>query len=48
MRTFEAIGYGSFLLTDYTYGMEMLFKVGEELVFYDDADELVELVKYII
>jgi len=46
MRTFEAIGCGSFLLTDYAYGIEKLFKVCEELVSYNDADELVELVKY--
>jgi Uncharacterized protein conserved in bacteria len=46
MRTFEATGCGSFLLTDYAYGMEKLFKVGEELVSYNDADELVELVKH--
>ena len=46
MRTFEATGCGSFLLTDYAYGIEKLFKVGEELVSYNDADELVELVKY--
>jgi spore maturation protein CgeB len=46
MRTFEATGCGSFLLTDYAYGMEKLFKVNEELVAYDDADELVKLVRY--
>jgi spore maturation protein CgeB len=46
MRTFEVTGSGAFLLTDYAYGMEKLFKVDEELVAYDDADELVELVKY--
>jgi spore maturation protein CgeB len=46
MRTFEATGCGSFLLTDYAYGMEKLFKVDEELVVYDDADELVKLVRY--
>ena len=46
MRTFEATGCGSFLLTDYAYGMEKLFKVGEELVSYNDADELMELVKH--
>jgi spore maturation protein CgeB len=46
MRTFEATGCGSFLLTDYAYGMEKLFKVDGELVTYDDADELVKLVRY--
>jgi spore maturation protein CgeB len=46
MRTFEATGCGSFLKTDYAYGMEKLFKVDEELVVYDDADEVVKLVRY--
>jgi spore maturation protein CgeB len=46
MRTFEATGCGSFLLTDYAYGMEKLFKVGEEIVSYNDADELVKLIKH--
>jgi spore maturation protein CgeB len=46
MRTFEATGCGSFLLTDYAYGMEKIFKVNEELAVYIDENELVKLVKY--
>jgi spore maturation protein CgeB len=46
MRTFEATGCGTFLLTDYAYGIDEVFKVGEELIVYNDEDELIELVKY--
>jgi spore maturation protein CgeB len=46
MRTFEATGCGAFLLTDYAYGMEEMFRVNEELVTYADEDELLELTKY--
>jgi spore maturation protein CgeB len=46
MRTFEATGCGSFLLTDYAHGMEKLFKIGEELTIYMDDNELVKLAKH--
>ena len=46
MRTFEATGCRSFLLTDYVYGMEKLFRIGEELVIYTDENELVKLAKH--
>jgi spore maturation protein CgeB len=46
MRTFEVTGCGSFLLTDHAYGMEKLFRIGEELVIYADENELVKLVRY--
>jgi spore maturation protein CgeB len=46
MRTFEATGCGSFLLTDYAHGMEKLFRIGEELVIYTDENELVKLAKH--
>jgi spore maturation protein CgeB len=46
MRTFEATGCGAFLLTDYAYGMEEMFRVNEELVIYANEDELLELAKY--
>jgi spore maturation protein CgeB len=45
MRTFEATGCGAFLLTDYAYGMEEMFRLNEELVTYADEDELLELAK---
>jgi spore maturation protein CgeB len=46
MRTFEATGCGSFLLTDYAYGMEKIFEANKELVIYTDKSELVELIKH--
>jgi spore maturation protein CgeB len=46
MRTFEATGCGSFLITDYAYGMDKLFEIGKELVVYADEDNLPKLVKY--
>jgi spore maturation protein CgeB len=46
MRTFEATGCGSFLLTDKSYGLEKMFIYGSELVFYEDEKELIELAKY--
>jgi len=46
MRTFEATGCGAFLLTDYAYGMEKMFRINEELVTYANEDELLELTKY--
>jgi spore maturation protein CgeB len=46
MKTFEATGCGAFLLTDYAYGMEEMFRVNEELVTYANEDELLELTKY--
>jgi len=46
MRTFEATGCGSFLLTDKSYGLEKMFIYGSELVCYEDEKELTELAKY--
>jgi spore maturation protein CgeB len=46
MRTFEATGCGAFLATDYAYGMEKMFEIGEELAVYADEGELLKLVKY--
>jgi spore maturation protein CgeB len=46
MRTFEATGCGTFLLTDYAYGVDKMFRVGEELVVYANENELVKLAKY--
>ncbi len=45
-RTFETTGCGTFLLTNYTPGLEKLFKIGEEIVIYDNIDDLGEKVKY--
>jgi spore maturation protein CgeB len=46
MRTFETTGCGSFLLTDYAYGIEKMFGIYKELVVYADKGELLELTKY--
>jgi spore maturation protein CgeB len=46
IRTFETTGCGSFLLTDYAYGMKKLFEVDKEVVIYNDADELIKLTKH--
>lgn len=45
MRVFEATGCGAFHLTDKPEGLEDLFKVGKELVCYEDESELRELVE---
>jgi glycosyltransferase involved in cell wall biosynthesis len=45
-RTFETTGCGTFLLTNYTPGLEKLFKIGEEIVTYDDIRDLNDKVKY--
>jgi hypothetical protein len=42
LRTFEATGCGAFLLTEYSREQaETLFRAGEEIVCYRDAEELV-------
>ncbi|MEM3816157.1 MAG: glycosyltransferase [Candidatus Bathyarchaeia archaeon] len=46
MRTFEATGSGSFLLTDKTYGIEKMFDLNEEVVAYEGEEDLVEFTKY--
>lgn len=46
MRVFEATGSGAFLLTDRPYGLERLFRIGNEVVCYNDERELVDLIEY--
>ena len=46
MRTFEAAGCRSFLLTDKSYGLEKMFVCGSEVVCYENEKELIELAKY--
>ena len=46
MRTFEATGSGSFLLTDRAYGLEKLFEIGREVVCYSNVKELINLIEY--
>lgn len=48
MRTFEAMGTGSCLLTDRIPTIEDLFIDGKEIVLYDNFDDMVEKAKYYI
>jgi glycosyltransferase involved in cell wall biosynthesis len=45
-RTFETTGCGTFLLTNYTPGLEKLFDIGKEIVVYNDLNDLDNKVKY--
>ncbi len=46
MRLFEATGVGSLLITDAKSNLGELFEVGSEVIAYDDAEDLVEKVRY--
>lgn len=46
MRTFEVMGSGSFLLTEYVPSMEDLFKDGVHLAWFKSFDEAVDKAKY--
>jgi spore maturation protein CgeB len=46
MRCLEAMGSGSFLLTDYVPYIEELFEDGKHLVLYRSLDEAVDKAKY--
>jgi len=45
-RTFETLGCKTFLLTNYTPGLEKLFDIGRDLVTYENFDDLKDKVKY--
>jgi hypothetical protein len=45
-RTFETTGCGTFLLTNYTSGLEKLFDIGKEIVVYNNLADLDDKVKY--
>ena len=45
-RTFETLGCKTFLLTNYTPGLEKLFDIGKELVIYNNIEDLDNKVKY--
>ena len=47
-RTFETTGCNTFLLTNYTPGLEKLFVIGKEIVVYDGLDDLDRKVKYFL
>lgn len=46
MRTFEAMGTGSFLLTNWIPTIEELFEDGKHLVLYRSLDEMIDKAKY--
>lgn len=49
MRVFEALGHGGFLLTDRLApeaGLSTIFAEGEELAFYDDAEDAVAKLRF--
>ncbi len=46
MRTFEAMGTGSFLLTNWIPTIEEVFEDGKHLVLYRSLDEMVDKAKY--
>jgi hypothetical protein len=46
MRLYEATGVGSLLLTDSKRNLGELFESGQEVVTYDDADDLVEKARH--
>lgn len=46
MRVFEVTGCGAFLLTDRPKGIESLYRVGKEIICYDDESEMRELANY--
>ena len=45
-RTFETTGCGTFLLTNYSQNLEKLFKIGEEIVVYENIKDLDEKIYY--
>lgn len=47
-RTFEATGAGALLLTNYTPNLEKLFKIGEEVVVYQNIDDLIQKILYFV
>lgn len=45
-RTFETLGCKTFLLTNYTAGLDELFDIGRELVTYGSGDDLLKKIKH--
>lgn len=48
MRTLESMATGSFLLTSRNKEIESVFKDGENLVLYDNLDDMIEKAKYYV
>ena len=47
-RNFEIPALNAFQLTDYVPFLEKYLKIGEEVVCFNDVNELVDLIKYYI
>jgi hypothetical protein len=45
-RTFETLGCRTFLLTNYTPGLEKLFEIGKEIITYSNINDLKEKIKF--
>lgn len=45
-RTFELCGFGIFQLTDFREDLANLYKIGEEVVVYENIDDLIKKVEY--
>lgn len=48
LRTFDIIGAGGFILTNYQPELGELFDIGKEIVVYHDFEEMRELVKFFL
>ena len=48
LRLYEATGVGALLLTDWTPDLQELFRVGEEVVAYKDAEEAIGLIRHFL
>jgi len=46
MRVFEATGSGTFLLTDNAEDLGSFFKIGKEIIIFNDVRELLSLINY--
>lgn len=46
MRLFEATGMGAMLITDKKKNLKEIFKVGQEVVDYKDAEDLIRKIRY--
>lgn len=45
-RTFETTGCKTLLVTNYTEGLESLFKINEDIIVYENKDDLIDKIKY--
>jgi spore maturation protein CgeB len=45
-RTFETLGCNTFLLTNYTENLELLFDINKDLVVYNNINDLFDKINY--